>query len=77
MVNLVFQLPHFFVVVMFCSATVIGWNAALATGLICNWTDAIEFTDFNCTCNDSNAILGKMELELFCDKLYISSQTLT
>jgi len=39
------------------NATVIGWNAALATGLICNWTDAIEFTDFNCTCNDSNAIL--------------------
>ena len=77
MVNLVFQLPHFFVVVMFCSATVIGWNAALATGLICNWTDAIEFTDFNCTCNDSNAILGKIELQLFSHKFYISFQTPT
>ena len=49
------------------SATVIGWNAALATGLICNWTEAIEFTDFNCTCNDSNAILGSIQIGV--DKL--------
>ena len=46
----------------FSSATVIGWNAAVESGLVCNWTEAIEFTDFNCTCNDSNAILGRAQL---------------
>ena len=64
MINLVFQPPqahaHDFSNFHRSSATVVGWNAALETGLICNWTEAIEFTDFNCTCNDSNAILGKM-----------------
>ena len=39
---------------MFSSATVIGWNAAVESGLVCNWTEAIEFTDINSFINISN-----------------------
>jgi hypothetical protein len=45
----------------FVRISIAAWNTSVDTGLICAWNTTLEFMDFTCTCNDTNAVLGKSE----------------
>ena len=35
------------------------WNASVDSGLVCDWNTTLEFMDFTCECNDTNAVLSE------------------